>query len=821
MENIMEHNSLMFSDLIDSETEFIPLLSSEDEEAMNTEEVPEVLPILPLRNTVLFPGVVIPITVGRDKSIKLIREFYKSSRIIGVVAQKDASIEDPEFNDLNQIGTVAYIIKILQMPDGSNTAIIQGKRRFAVKEMIQSEPYIMATVAAFEAPVIIPTDNGEFNALISSLKDLAIQIISKSPNIPSEAAFAIKNIESPSFLVHFISSNLNIDLTEKQKLLEVADIAECANLVLTLLTKELQVADLKQQIQNKVKTDLDKQQRDFLLNQQLKTIQEELGGSPNIQEINALREQAKSKKWSKEVAEIFEKEMSKLQRMHPMAAEYSIQSNYLETLVQLPWGEFTTDNLDLHHAQQVLDEDHYGLEKVKERIIEHLAVIKLKRDLKSPILCLVGPPGVGKTSLGKSIARAIGRKYTRISLGGLRDESELRGHRKTYIGAMPGRILQSLKKIKSSNPVFVLDEIDKVLGMNINGDPQAALLEVLDPEQNIAFYDNYLEVEYDLSRIMFIATANTLSTIHPALRDRMEIIDIPGYLVEEKVEIAKRHLLPKQFQENGIRRNQLSFSNELILKIIEDYTRESGVRTLEKSIAKVIRSKVKAIVSNEKFSKNLNKDDLKKIMGIPIFQVDKHISNDVPGVVTGLAWTTAGGEILFVEVSLSRGKGDLTLTGNLGDVMKESASIALAYLKAHSEVFGIDPGIFQNWNVHVHVPEGATPKDGPSAGITMFTALASAFTQCKVRERLAMTGEITLRGKVLPVGGIKEKILAARRANLKDIILSRENRKDIEDIKKDYIKGLRFHYIDEMQEIKDLALLKERVINPLNLNYQK
>jgi len=817
----MEHDALMFSDIVDSETEFIPLLSSEDEEAMNTEDVPEVLPILPLRNTVLFPGVVIPITVGRDKSIKLIREFYKGNRIIGVLAQKDANVEDPEFDDLNKVGTVAYIIKILQMPDGSNTAIIQGKRRFAIRELIQSEPYILASVSAFEAPVNIPADNGEFSALLASLKDLAIQIITKSPNIPSEAAFAIKNIESPSFLVHFISSNLNVELTEKQNLLEIADLTECANSVLTLLTKELQVADLKQQIQNKVKTDLDKQQRDFLLNQQLKTIQEELGGSPNGQEINALREQAKDKKWSKDVAEVFEKEMSKLQRMHPMAAEYSIQTNYLETLVQLPWGDYTTDNLDLHHAQTVLDEDHFGLEKVKERIIEHLAVIKLKRDLKSPILCLVGPPGVGKTSLGKSIARALGRKYTRMSLGGLRDESELRGHRKTYIGAMPGRILQSLKKIKSSNPVFVLDEIDKVMGMNINGDPQAALLEVLDPEQNIAFYDNYLEIDYDLSRIMFIATANTLSTIHPALRDRMEIIDIPGYLMEEKVEIALRHLLPKQLREHGIRKSQIQFSKEIIKKIIEDYTRESGVRTLEKSIAKIIRSKVKAIVTEEKFNKKLADTDLKKVMGIPIFQVDKYISNDVAGVVTGLAWTMAGGEILFVEVSLSRGKGDLTLTGNLGDVMKESASIALAYLKAHSEEFGIDPGTFQNWNVHIHVPEGATPKDGPSAGITMFTALASAFTQFKVRERLAMTGEITLRGKVLPVGGIKEKMLAARRANLKDIILSKENQKDIEEIKADYIKGLRFHYIDEMKEIKDLALLKERVKNPLNLNYTR
>jgi len=819
MEKSLDNNLFTFSDLMDSEAEFIPLMSSEDEEAMNTEEVPEVLPILPLRNTVLFPGVVIPITVGRDKSIKLIRDYYKGSRIIGVVAQKDASIEDPEFDDLNKIGTVAYIIKILQMPDGSNTAIIQGKRRFRVREMTQSEPYIMASVEAYDAPIVIPQDNGEFNALIASLKDLAIQIINKSPNIPSEAAFAIKNIESPSFLVHFISSNLTVDLAEKQLLLEVSDLTERAHLVLTFLTKELQVVDLKQQIQNKVKTDLDKQQRDFLLNQQLKTIQEELGGNANAQEINALREQSKKKKWSKELAETFEKEMSKLQRMHPAAAEYSIQVNYLETLVQLPWGEFTRDNLDLNNTQKVLDEDHFGLEKVKERIIEYLAVIKLKHDLKSPILCLVGPPGVGKTSLGKSIARALERKYTRMSLGGLRDESELRGHRKTYIGAMPGRIIQSLKKVKFSNPVFVLDEIDKVAGMNISGDPQAALLEVLDPEQNVAFYDNFLEVEYDLSRIMFIATANTLSTIHPALRDRMEVIDIPGYLLEEKIEIAIRHLLPKQYKEHGVKKNQLVFSRELIQKLIEDYTRESGVRGLEKAIAKIIRNKAKSIVTKEKYSKILAVEDLKKIMGPPIFQAERYITNEIAGVVTGLAWTMTGGEILFIEVSLSRGKGELTLTGNLGDVMKESATIALAYLKAHSESFGIDPDIFSKWNVHIHVPEGATPKDGPSAGITMFTALASAFTQRKVRKQIAMTGEITLRGKVLPVGGIKEKMLAAKRASITDVFLSLENQKDIEDIKPDYIEGLTFHYIEEMKDISKLALLNEQVDNPLNLEY--
>jgi len=816
MENPIKDTNLFLSDMIDSETEFIPLLSSEDEEAMNSEEVPEILPILPLRNTVLFPGVVIPITVGRDKSIKLIKEFYKGTRIIGVVAQKDASVEDPEFDDLHQVGTVAYIIKILQMPDGSNTAIIQGKRRFQIISSVQSEPYIKAQVVPYDFPVPAPDENKEFNALISSLKDLAIQIINKSPNIPSEAAFAIKNIESPAFLVHFISSNLNIDLAEKQKLLEVSGLIERANLVLTHLTNEIQVLELKNQIQSKVKIDLDKQQRDFLLNQQLKTIQEELGGSSNAQEISALRDQARDKKWSKEVAEVFEREMSKLQRMHPAAAEYSIQVNYLETLVQLPWGEFTEDNLDMNHARVVLDEDHYGLEKIKERIIEYLAVIKLKHDMKSPILCLVGPPGVGKTSLGKSIARALGRKYIRMSLGGLRDESELRGHRKTYIGAMPGRIIQSLKKVKASNPVFVLDEIDKVAGMNISGDPQAALLEVLDPEQNVAFYDNFLEIEYDLSRIMFLATANTLSTIHPALRDRMEVVELPGYLLEEKIEIARRHLVPKQIMEHGMKEKHVDFKPEVLQQIIEDYTRESGVRTLEKNIARVVRNKAKSIVLKEKFKKVPDSEDLKKILGIPIFQAERNISNEIAGVVTGLAWTAAGGEILFVEVSLSKGKGELTLTGNLGDVMKESATIALAYLKAHSEIFGIKPDVFASWNIHIHVPEGATPKDGPSAGITIFTALASAFTQRKVKAKLAMTGEITLRGKVLPVGGIKEKILAAKRADMQEIILSKENRKDIEEIKQDYIKGLNFHYIGEMSEINDLALLTEKVKNPLN-----
>lgn len=807
-------DSFNFSDILDPDTEFIPLLSSEDEELMNAEDIPEELPILPLRNTVLFPGVVIPITVGRDKSIKLIREAYKGSKVIGVVAQKDIDTEDPEFEDLNPIGTVAHIMKLLQMPDGSTTAIIQGKKRFVLQSMVQTDPYLIAKVTQFgQAEKNIGDDN--FDALISSLKDLSIQIIKQSPNIPTEASFAIKNIESPVFLVNFVSSNLNIDIKEKQELLEVSDLIERANKVLGSLTKELQMLELKNQIQKKVKVDLDKQQRDYLLNQQLKTIQEELGGSPNEQEIKDLKDKAKSKKWSKEIAESFDKEMKKLQRMNPQAAEYSIHLNYMEVLVELPWGEYTQDNFDLDRAQKILDEDHYGLEKIKERIIEHLAVIKLKNDMKSPILCLVGPPGVGKTSLGKSIARAVNRKYIRMSLGGIRDEAELRGHRKTYIGAMPGRIIQSLRKVKSSNPVFVLDEIDKVSGNTVQGDPQAALLEILDPEQNIAFYDNYLELDYDLSRIMFIATANTLSSIHPALRDRMEIIDLSGYLIEEKMEIAKRHLIPKQLHEHGVKKSQLSFPKSTVEKIIDDYTRESGVRGLEKNIAKIIRNKAKFIVMEKAFDKKLKEDDLTEILGIPRFQRDRFIKNDVAGVVTGLAWTAVGGEILFIEASLSKGKGNLTLTGNLGDVMKESATLAYEYLKSHSRTLNLDPDVFQKWNVHIHVPEGATPKDGPSAGITMFTALASVFTQRKVKSALAMTGEITLRGKVLPVGGIKEKILAAKRSRIKNIILSSENRKDILDIKEDYVKGLRFHYVEKMIDLIDIALLQDKVANPL------
>lgn len=819
MDNFTDKNLLEFSDLLDGDTELIPLLSNEDEALMHTEKIPDELPILPLRNNVLFPGVVIPITVGRDKSIKLIKETYAGDKTIGVLSQRDIEVEDPGAEDLFNVGTVAQIMKILQMPDGSTTAIIQGKKRFRMIELHQTDPYFKAKVAPFETlEHEINKEDESFKALISTVKDMAMQIIKMSPNIPSDAAFAIKNIESPVFLVNFASSNLNIEMREKQELLEISDLVERANEVLKALSREMQVLELKNQIQDKVKTDLDKQQRDFLLNQQLKTIQEELGGSPYEQEINEMKEIASHKKWSKEVSEIFESELRKLQRMNPQAAEYSIQVNYLEMLVELPWNEFTEDNLDLNNAQRILDEDHYGLQKIKERIIEHLAVIKLKKDHKAPILCLVGPPGVGKTSLGKSVARSLGRKYIRMSLGGVRDEAELRGHRKTYIGAMPGRIIQNLKKAKSSNPVFVLDEIDKVSGNTIQGDPQAALLEILDPEQNIEFHDNYLEVNYDLSKVMFIATANTLNTVHPALRDRMEVIDLSGYLLEEKVEIARRHLLPRQLDEHGVKKNQMRFPKDIIRRIIADYTREAGVRSLEKSIAKVIRSNVKFIAMNEKYNKKVLPEDIRKFLGPVRFQRDRVLSNQVAGVVTGLAWTAVGGEILFIEVSLSRGKGALTLTGNLGDVMKESATLAYEYLKAHASKLGVNDDVFRKWNVHIHVPEGATPKDGPSAGITMFTALASAFTQRKVRSKLAMTGEITLRGKVLPVGGIKEKILAAKRAKITDILLSKENLKDIEDIREDYISGLKFHYLDNMIDVVDIALLKDKVKSPLELN---
>lgn len=803
----------------DDEPDLIPLLSSEDEETMNSESVPDVLAILPLRNTVLFPGVVIPITVGRDRSIHLIKDAYKADKIIGVVAQKDSTVEDPHIDDLHPIGTVAHIIKMLRMPDGNTTVIIQGKRRFKVDEVVEHEPYLRARITPLSDKKHSAKEK-EFVALIDSLRDLSLQIITQSPNIPTEATFAIKNIESPSFLINFISSNMNADVATKQQLLEMVDMKERATRVLEYLTKELQMLELKNQIQSKVKVDIDKQQREYFLNQQLKTIQEELGGSAHDQEINDLRERAIHKKWSKEVAEVFNKEIERLLRINPAAAEYSVTLNYLELLLELPWEETTSDNFDLKKAQKVLDADHYGLEKVKNRILEYLAVLKLKGNMKSPIMCLYGPPGVGKTSLGKSVAKALGRKYVRMSLGGLRDEAEIRGHRKTYIGAMPGRIMQNLKKAKSSNPVFVLDEVDK-LSSDFHGDPSSALLEVLDPEQNTAFYDNYVEIEYDLSKVLFIATANSLSSIQPALRDRMEIIDINGYTVEEKIQIAIKHLIPKQLDAHGLKKGEVIFNERIIEKIIEDYTAESGVRTLEKQIASVIRSTAKSVALQEKYDPKITEDRLRKILGAPIFQKEKSLDSGVAGVVTGLAWTPVGGDILFIETSLSRGKGKLTLTGNLGEVMKESASIALAYLKAHADQLKLDAALFDHWDIHIHVPEGATPKDGPSAGITMLTSLASAFTQRKIRKKMAMTGEITLRGKVLPVGGIKEKILAARRAGVTDIILSADNLKDVEEIPAMYLKGLKFHYVKEMIEVLNIALLNEKVRDAVKIDIPK
>ncbi len=809
---------MLHDSIVDEDTEFIPLLSSEDEDQMNSEKVPDKLSILPLRNTVLFPGVVIPITVGRDKSINLIKDAYKGDKIIGVVAQKNDSVEDPTAEDLNKIGTVAQIIKMLRMPDGNTTVIIQGKKRFELKEINQTQPYMKASITAFSENRP-KKDDKEFDALVSSLKDLALQIVKQSPHIPSEAGFALKNIESPSFLINFISSNMNAPVEEKQKMLEVVDLKERATMVLSNLTKELQMLELKNQIQSKVKVDLDKQQRDYFLHQQMKTIQEELGENNFTQDIQEMKLRATKKIWSKEVSLAFDKAIGKLERMNPNAAEYSIQTNYLEVLLDLPWDDKTKDNFDLKRAEKVLNKDHFGMEKVKERILEHLAVLKLKGNMKSPILCLYGPPGVGKTSLGKSIAESLGRKYIRMSLGGLKDEAEIRGHRKTYIGAMPGRILQSIKKSGSSNPVFILDEIDKV-GNDFHGDPSSALLEVLDPEQNNSFYDNYVEMDYDLSNVMFIATANSLSSIQPALRDRMEIIEITGYTIEEKMEIAKRHLIPKQLEEQGLKKDQLSLNKDVIEYIIENYTRESGVRGMEKVIAKVVRNAAKSIAMDQKYNVNVSVKDLMKILG-PAHAKDRYQGNDVAGVVTGLAWTSVGGDILFIETSITKGTGKLTLTGNLGDVMKESAVIALEYLKSHSAILGLKQEVFDKWNVHIHVPEGATPKDGPSAGITMLTAIASAFTQRKVKHKLAMTGEITLRGRVLAVGGIKEKILAAKRAGIKEIILSADNKKDIDDIKKDYIKDLKFYYVEKMIDVVKLALLKEKVENPIDLTIKE
>src|SRR6056300_1572105 len=793
---------------IDEDADLIPLMTPEDEEEINKESLPESLPILPLRNTVLFPGVVVPITAGRDKSIQLIKDANNGDKVIGVVSQKDQNTENPGAKDISRIGTVARILRVLKMPDGNTTVIIQGKKRFAIKAVVSEDPYIKATVE--ETPEQRPEpDNKEFLAIIDSIKELALQIIKNNPNLPSEASFAIKNIESNSFLINFVCSNLSISVKEKQELLEISDLAERALATLKYMNVEMQKLQLKNDIQSKVRTDLDQQQRDYFLHQQLKKIQEELGGISYEEEVNEMAEKAKTKKWSKKIGEQFDKELSKIPRMTPQVAEYGIQRNYLELFLELPWNEYSTDSFDLKKAQKILDRDHFGLEEVKKRIIEHLAVLKLRNDMKSPIIYLYGPPGVGKTSLGKSVAEALGRSYVRMSLGGLRDEAEIRGHRKTYIGAMPGRIIQNIKKAETSNPVFILDEIDK-LSNSFQGDPSSAMLEVLDPEQNSEFYDNFLEMGYDLSKVMFIATANNLSTIQPALLDRMELINVSGYTIEEKVEIAKRHLLPKQLKEHGLSTDDLKIAKPQLEKIVEGYTRESGVRTLEKQIAKMVRNAAKSIAMEEEYDLKVTNDQIEKVLGVPRLERDKYENNEVAGVVTGLAWTRVGGDILFIESTLSKGKGMLSITGNLGKVMKESATIALEYIKANADNFGLAPELFDRYNIHIHVPEGATPKDGPSAGITMLTSLISLLTQRKVKSKLAMTGEITLRGKVLPVGGIKEKILAAKRARIKEIILCEENKKDILEINEKYLKGLTFHYVSEMSEVIDLALTKQK-----------
>ena len=806
---------MSLQNILDEDADLIPLMTPEDEEEINKEEVPEVLPILPLRNTVLFPGVVIPITAGRDKSIQLIKEANKGNKIIGVVAQKNESIEDPTVNDIHKVGTVARILRMLKMPDGNTTVIIQGKKRFEIDTIVQEKPYIQATTKEF------PEDRSdekapEFEAIVESIKDMAIKIIKENPNLPTEATFAIKNIESSPFLINFVSSNMNLKVSEKQELLQISNLKERALVTLKKMDIELQKLELKNDIHSKTRLDMDQQQREYYLHQQLKTIQEELGGVSYDEELEEMRERSKSKKWNKEVKGIFDKELGRLQRMNPQMAEYSVQRNYLDLLLDLPWNEYSIDNFDLKRAQKILDRDHFGLEKVKERIIEHLAVLKLKGDMKSPIICLYGPPGVGKTSLGKSIAESLDRKYVRMSLGGLRDEAEIRGHRKTYIGAMPGRIIKDLKKAGTSNPVFVLDEIDKLASSSHNGDPSSAMLEVLDPEQNTTFYDNYLELDYDLSKVLFIATANSLSTIPWALRDRMEIINVSGYTIEEKVEIAKRHLLPKQLKEHGLSSKDLKIGKKQLEKIVEAYTRESGVRGLEKQIAKMVRYAAKSIAMEEDYEVKVSVETIEKVLGPSHLERDKYESNNVAGVVTGLAWTQVGGDILFIESIISKGKG-LTITGNLGKVMKESATIAMEYIRANANDFGINSKWLDEYKVHIHVPEGATPKDGPSAGITMLTSLVSVFTQRKVKSKLAMTGEITLRGKVLPVGGIKEKILAAKRANINEIILCIENKKDIEEIKPSYLKGMKFHYVSEMKEVIDLALMKQKVKNAKKL----
>ena len=795
----------------DSDAELIPLLTPEDEEEMNNEDLPETIAILPLRNTVLFPGVVIPITAGRDKSIKLINDANAAGNAIGVVSQKNELDEDPTENDINTIGTVAKILRVLKMPDGNVTVILQGKKRFEIDKVISETPYITANIKNVSEKRPLKKDK-EFLAIIESVKDLAIQIIKESPNIPTEATFAIKNIESHSFLINFVSSNMNLSVKEKQDLLVIDDLKERALETLRFMNVELQKLELKNDIQSKVRFDLDQQQREYFLHQQMKTIQEELGGVSQEEEMDEMQQKALTKKWDEKTKKHFEKELSKMRRMNPQAPDFGIQRNYLELFLDLPWNEFSKDNFDLKRAQKILDKEHFGLEEVKRRMIEHLAVLKLRNDMKSPIICLTGPPGVGKTSIGKSIAEALGRKYVRISLGGLRDESEIRGHRKTYIGAMSGRIIQSLKKAGTSNPVFVLDEIDK-LAMGSQGDPSSALLEVLDPEQNNSFYDNFLEMGYDLSKVMFIATSNNMATIQPALRDRMEVIKMSGYTIEEKVEIARQHLFPRQLKEHGLTAKDLTIGKKQLEKIVEGYTRESGVRGLEAKIAQVIRNAAKSVAMEEEYNKKVTDEDIVKVLGVPRLERDKYENNDVAGVVTGLAWTSVGGDILFIESLLSKGKGTMTITGNLGTVMKESATIALEYIKSNAELLGLDSEMLPKYNIHLHVPEGATPKDGPSAGIAMLTSLVSLLTQKRVKKNLAMTGEITLRGKVLPVGGIKEKILAAKRANIKEIILCHENKSDIDEIKPAYLEGLTFHYVKEMSEVLNIALLDQKVKN--------
>jgi ATP-dependent Lon protease len=803
---------------IDNDSEFIPLITAEEEESVNNQAFPEELPILPLRNNVLFPGVVIPITVGRDKSIKLIQDSNKGNKIIGVVSQKNQEQESPNFNDLHTVGTVAQIIRLLKMPDGSSTVIIQGKRRFEIETPLQTEPYMKAKVKVFKETSVSKKDK-ELSVMINTIKELALQIIRDSPNIPSEAQFALGNIDSPTFLVNFISSNMNADVSKKQEMLEEMDMKKRVMMVMEHLTLEVQMLEMRNEIQNKVKRDLDRQQREYFLHQQMRTIQDELGDNPQDQDVAEFRERATAKKWGENVEKSFYKELDKLQRMNPQGAEYTVQMNFLDVMLDLPWNEYTKDNLDLKRAKKILERDHAGLEKVKERILEYLAVLKIRGNMKSPILCFYGPPGVGKTSLGKSIAEALGRKYVRMSLGGLHDEAEIRGHRKTYIGAMPGRVIQSLKKAESANPVFVLDEIDK-LGRGFHGDPSSALLEVLDPEQNGAFYDNYVENEFDLSKVLFIATANSLGDIQGPLRDRMEIIEVNGYTVEEKIEIGKKHLIPKQLKEHGLNAKEFDLEKAALEQVILSYTNESGVRGLDKQLAKLVRSRAKQIANEESYEVVIKTSDLFTFLGAGRNQ-SKSIANDVAGVVTGLAWTAVGGDILFIESSISQGNGKLTLTGNLGDVMKESAVIALAFLKSHSDWLSLPQAVFNDHDVHLHVPEGATPKDGPSAGITMLTSLASLFTQRKVKKDLAMTGEITLRGEVLPVGGIKEKLLAAKRSGIKEVIMCSKNKQDVEEIEARYLKGLKIHYVEHMKSVLDLALTKEKVAEPIIIEPKK